>query len=307
LRYKFTAVGNPVYDLIITPYVSTKTRVLSGCSTNACLVAKKLGLKDVSLIGFIGEDFKENFVRDLDKYGIKVPKIMVCRKTGGFKLIYKPNWDRTLEVLGISDKLSIENMPKENLDVLFDSDYILIGPILQEVDLNFILEIREHCKGEIFLDPQGLIRIVENGIIKRVCDREVIRKIIKLVDVVKPNEYEAKVITGAKNPEESAKIMVEWGAKIGIVTLGEAGSIIFDGNEIMKIPAYKTLARDPTGAGDSYAGAFIYKYLETRNVFESGVFASAAASIMVEHTGPDFPMNLSEVEKRKEIILESYA
>jgi len=51
--YDLVAIGNPVYDEIITPYVRTEGRVLSGCSTNACLAAKKLGLENVALIGCV--------------------------------------------------------------------------------------------------------------------------------------------------------------------------------------------------------------------------------------------------------------
>ena len=59
-----TAIGNPVYDYIRTPKVDTKERILSGCSTNAALALAKMG-EEVRLIGAIGDDFKEQFIRDL--------------------------------------------------------------------------------------------------------------------------------------------------------------------------------------------------------------------------------------------------
>ena len=45
--FDLVGIGNPVYDMIITPSVKTDGRVLSGCSTNACLAAKRLGLRKV--------------------------------------------------------------------------------------------------------------------------------------------------------------------------------------------------------------------------------------------------------------------
>jgi len=119
-----------------------------------------------------------------------------------------------------------------------------------------------------------------------------------MVDFVKPNEQESVVITGTSDPFASAKTLVEWGSPVAIATLAEKGSVVYDGERIAKIPAYETFALDPTGAGDVYAGAFIYEYIRTRNVVSSCLFASAAASIMVEHSGPDFPMGEKEIRRR---------
>ena len=52
------AFGNPVYDYIKTPSVTTGTRVLSGCSTNGCLALARLG-HATTLVGRIGADFHE--------------------------------------------------------------------------------------------------------------------------------------------------------------------------------------------------------------------------------------------------------
>jgi sugar/nucleoside kinase (ribokinase family) len=71
----------------------------------------------------------------------------------------------------------------------------------------------------------------------------------------------------------------------------------------MRIPPYTTTDIDPTGAGDTYIGAFITKYLEGKSIFECGVFASAAASIKVEHSGPDFPLTYAEASRRMHQLL----
>jgi len=68
------------------------------------------------------------------------------------------------------------------------------------------------------------------------------------------------------------------------------------------VPAYKTTAVDPTGAGDVYAGAFLAEYSRTGDLGSSCVYASAAASIMVESVGPDFPVSDEEVRRRANLI-----
>ena len=71
------------------------------------------------------------------------------------------------------------------------------------------------------------------------------------------------------------------------------------------IPAYKTNAIDPTGAGDVYGGSFIVEYMRTHDYVESALFASAASSLMVEQVGPDFKLDPSEVRRRRESIRTS--
>ena len=302
MTYDLVAIGNPVYDIIITPYISTKGRVLSGCSTNACLAAAKLGMKNVALIGCIGKDHHTKFVNDLKKYGISSPNVKLLEETGGFKLVYDPTGDRTLEVLGTAGKITQDDIPEECLD----TRYILIGPILQEVDLKLIQFLKENSEAKIFLDPQGLVRkIGPNKQILYHNEKETMKKIVSLVDFVKPNEHESPVITGANDHIVSAKILTEWGSPVAIITLAERGSIVLSKGKLTRIPPYKTVALDPTGAGDTYAGSFIFEHDKTGNVISSCFFASAAASIMVENTGPDFPMTEKEVRRRLATIKRS--
>jgi sugar/nucleoside kinase (ribokinase family) len=299
--YDLVAIGNPVYDEIITPYTQSEGRVLSGSSTNACLAAKRLGLKRVGLIGCIGADFEEQFRRTLEGYGVDLVNVKVSDSTGGFKLIYDSKGNRTLDVLGVAGKIHIEDLTSECLS----SKTILIAPILQEIDLNFLKVLREKTDAKIFLDPQGMIREMgRHDRIRATCTRERAIAITQLVDVIKPNEHEAKTLTGVESHCTAARLLTEWGGKISIVTLAERGSLISKGKNFLRIPPYKTSAIDPTGAGDTYIGAFITKFLENTSLFECGVFASAAASIKVEHTGPDFPINLPETRRRMTELLK---
>ncbi len=63
---RILALGNPVYDVISTPELVRNDRVLSGCSTNACLAAVRLGV-NATLVGTVGADYKERLEQDLKK------------------------------------------------------------------------------------------------------------------------------------------------------------------------------------------------------------------------------------------------
>jgi len=299
LPFELVGIGNPVYDTIITPWAKTEGRVLSGCSTNACLAAKKLGVKKVGLVGCIGQDFAQRFRRDMKNYGIEASMDTTGKQTGGFHLVYDETGNRTLDVLGVAGRITTKDFPDEFLD----SRFFLIGPILGEVDLELIEFVRSSTSGKLFLDPQGLVRMVGDD--KRVihkCNRDEFKKISRLVDFVKPNEHESEVITNERDPVLALRRLRELEAQVPIVTLADRGSLLLDGDKLCRIPAYGTRAVDPTGAGDVYAGSFVTEYMRSGSIVEAALFASAAASIMVEQVGPDFQMTLGSVQERREAI-----
>lgn len=301
MRFDLVGIGNPVYDTIVTPSIRTNGRVLSGCSTNACLAAKRLGLTKVGLIGSIGRDFGERFLHEMNNYGVDVRMDSTDGETGGFHLIYDSRGDRTLDVLGVAERITSSHIPDEYLDAKF----VLIGPVLGEVDLALVDFIRSSSSAKLFLDPQGLVRII--GSDRRVihkCDRQQFRKIADLVDFIKPNEHESETITGEKDPVLAARQIGQLGSAVPIVTLAERGSILIDNNSLYRIPAFPTNAIDPTGAGDVYAGSFITDYIRKGNIVEAAMFASAAASLMVEQMGPDFKIPLEAMDQRMKGIRE---
>jgi sugar/nucleoside kinase (ribokinase family) len=297
--FDFVGIGNPVYDSIVTPLSKTNGRVLSGCSTNACLAAKRLGLDRVGLVGSVGPDYAGRFREDMRRYGIEARVDATSNETGGFHLVYDARGDRTLDVLGVAGSITKNSCP----NVFLQSRFTLIGPILGEVDLQLIEFLRSSTSSRLFLDPQGLVRSI--GPDKRViheCNLEEFRKIVNLVDFVKPNEHESETITHEVDPLMALRRLSQMGAHVPIITLAERGSLLLDGNRLHRIPAYPTAAVDPTGAGDVYGGSFITEFQRCGELVEAALFASAAASIMVEQVGPDFRLPRKEVEVRKDVI-----
>lgn len=295
-----TAFGNPVYDYIKTQKVDTKERILSGCSTNAALALSKMGEK-VTLIGAVGDDFKERFASDLQKYGID-HILTPSKETGGFSLIYYDDFgNRTLDLLGRAN--NIEGIKTEWYK---DSKAVLIGPILKEVSLDQIAEIRANFDGLFFCDPQGLLRDADEN--SRIFheSNEAIQKTLANFDVVKPNELEGKVFTGIdcrQDPYEAARIIKSWGPKIVVVTLAELGSVIYDGEQFIDIPPYEIDLVDATGAGDTYMAGFTFEYLKTGDLRKAGCYASCTSSIMIENVGPDFEMSEAMIRQRQEKLL----
>jgi sugar/nucleoside kinase (ribokinase family) len=291
------AFGNPVYDLISTPMFKKQDRVLSGCSTNACLAAVKME-EHARLVGTIGSDFSNRLENDLQQWGIDF-HLFPSQQTGGFNIVYDNLGNRKLSILGIADQIP------ESVDGFRDVDFILIGPIFGEVTIDLALQIAKKANAPILLDPQGLLRKVRNGVVTHTMTEQ-FKSIARISTIIKANELETRVITGVNpriHPDLAARSLYRFGCKIAIVTLAEAGSVIYDGEYIYHIPPYTTNAVDPTGAGDTYAAGFMVKYLETDDLTTVGCFASAVASVMVENTGPEFPLTREEANRRADVLL----
>lgn len=296
---RIVAFGNPVYDEIITPAVRTTGRVLSGCSTNACLALARLG-RETALVGRVGVDYYDRLVTDLGRYGVR-PLAAPAEETGGFRLVYDSRGDRTLDLLGVAG--AIEEVPAESST----ADLIIIGPILQETPISLVEAIRAATQAPLVLDPQGLLRRLGPGRRVEHFAPADFAAVARHCLVVKANELEAQVLTGVDpraEPAEAAAKLRAFGCGIAIVTLAEAGSFIDSGDQQLRIPAFPTDARDPTGAGDTYMAGFIHSYLERPDdLYRAGCTGAATASIWIEHTGPDAPISAAEVNRRTAVLL----
>jgi sugar/nucleoside kinase (ribokinase family) len=105
------------------------------------------------------------------------------------------------------------------------------------------------------------------------------------VDLLFCNEEEAMLYTGKDNLPEAREALKK-DAKRFVITLGENGAMIFDGDTFIDIEPYKVKAIDTNGAGDLFAGAFLYGITNGKSYAESGKLASLASSQVVTQFGP---------------------
>jgi ribokinase len=111
-----------------------------------------------------------------------------------------------------------------------------------------------------------------------------------LVDVIRPNASEARVLTGITvTDRDSARRAAEWllkhGAGAAIVQAGDEGDLLVDRDHEYWLPRFRVKSIDATGAGDAFAAALAVALAEGRSLAEAGPFASAAAALATTVVG----------------------
>lgn len=116
--------------------------------------------------------------------------------------------------------------------------------------------------------------------------RSEINQIIdKGIDILFCNELEALAYTETDSLDEAAEALKKI-SKQFLITLGPDGALAYDGVITQQLPEYKTRVTDSLGAGDTFAGAFLYAYTQGMDFFNAADFANLAASHVVSKLGP---------------------
>jgi|TARA_B110000914_G_C15397184_1_gene415378 sugar/nucleoside kinase (ribokinase family) len=140
--------------------------------------------------------------------------------------------------------------------------------------------------------------------------REKLEEVVKQVDLLFINDAEALLYSGENNLEKAGEKLLSEGPKYVIIKRGENGSSLYSSKITKHLPAFKVSKFvDPTGAGDSFAGAAMGYLSRVNEINEDNLivamnYGSAVASITVEGFGTESIMNVKkeEVEKRFSIL-----
>lgn len=290
--YDIVVVGNPAY------YENKSTHLSSG-AVYAAVTASKIGVENVAFVGAIGNDLRGKVTQVLKNHDIEffLPE---STETSRFRVSLDLEGQNVVNLVGTKREIGIRDVPDEFLN----AKMILLSPVLREVHAEFIEWLSDSSDATILLDPR-FRRISDDNRVRLMGNHRVAEDILGLVNVIKPNRLESKIMTGEDDPFLAVEILVESGSDLAIVTLSDEGSIAFDGKDFYRIPAFKIDRTDGVGAGDSYLSGFAAMMLKGRPISECGAFASAVASIVVESPeGTDFVLDQKEVQRRTSLLLE---
>ena len=118
------------------------------------------------------------------------------------------------------------------------------------------------------------------------------------VDLLFCNEEELKIWADSENFEQACSKMTEI-AKQFVITRGPNGAILFDGKEFISIAPNKVAAINTNGAGDMFAGAFLYGLTQGLDLRTAGKLSSLASAQVVTQFGPRLtPADHNAVKER---------
>ena len=134
-------------------------------------------------------------------------------------------------------------------------------------------------------------------------------KMFKNVDAVVINDEEAKMLTKESNLIKCAKKIMGWGTKYVVIKKGEHGSLLFFDDVVFPSTAF-ALEKivDPTGAGDSFAGAMM-GYLASKNktdlsaIKKAVIYGNVMGSFAVEGYGPEVLLRIKKSDVKKRVML----
>ncbi len=247
-----------------------------GSASNTVNALSRLGVKS----GFIGkvsnDSIGEFFSNNSRKNGVTPHLILSETPSGHCTVLVSPDSERTLcTYLGAGSELSAEELKPE---VFEGYDYFHIeGYLVQNHDL-----IRTALKMAKKAGLTTSIDLASFNVVQENLDflREITQK---YVDITFANEEEAFEFTG-KEPLEAVAEIAQM-CDIAVVKIGKKGSYVQRGEEVHTIKPYLTDAVDTTGAGDFYAGGFLYGMAQGYPLQVCGEIGSLVSSKVVEVMG----------------------
>ncbi len=172
-------------------------------------------------------------------------------------------------------EFQVRDIPTE----LLNSQAILLAPSFQEVGPRLLRHIRDSFSARIFWNPQ-LYHVTGNCDIRIGLPEESVHRMCSLADCVFMSLKESCLLTDQNDPLVAAEMLVEWGADIGVVTLGEKGAVLFDGHDFIITPSYG--AMDISAADDIFAAAATTTMLNEKDLVDIASVASAVTSLVIE-------------------------
>ncbi len=302
--HSILAVGSLAFDSIETP--AGKAQSVLGGSANYFSVAASF-YSPVQIVGIVGDDFPRPHLELLEKRKIDTSGV---KTVPGKTFHWVGSYDKNLnEAKTLSTFLNVF----EHFDPMLSEDqrkatYLFLGNIDPELQQKVMNQVK---------DPELIACDSMNFWITG--KPEELKKTLKRVDILSINEGEAYLLSGQKNIIKAVDKIQAMGPSVVIVKRGEYGAILFTGKNIFLAPAFPVeTVVDPTGAGDSFAGAFM-GYLAEAQVRRSlakqdpkkwdDVLRRAvlAGCVMASFTVEDFSMHRLLKLNHKELVARQNA
>jgi sugar/nucleoside kinase (ribokinase family) len=268
-----------------------------GSAANTVVAVNQFGGKSFYSLLVARDDLGKFFLDDLKWNGVDTNlKYEDCPHghTGRCLVMTSPDANRTLNsFLGVSSFLSTLQLDEESIkdsSILYLEGYLVASPKG--------LEAMKEAKRMAEINKIDVALTLSDPSMVKYFAHQMEEVVGASVDLLFCNDEEALVFTGTSSIREARQKLTQVAKKF-VITLGSNGALIFDGDTFINIEPYKVDAIDTNGAGDMFAGAFLYGITHQHSFAEAGKLASLASSKVVRQFGPRL-----DASKAKKILQE---
>ena len=284
-------LGTLALDTIKTPSGKRKD-ILGGSAVHFAISAGFFA--NVNLVANVGGDFPKRYLEFLKGKGINLDSV---KKEEGRTFRWKGEYKVDLNTaITLNTELGVLSAFKpEVTEVQKKIKYVFLANVDPDIQAKFLNSL--NSPKLVGLDSMNYW--IEHK-------RAPLLKLLKRIDIYVANDAEARQLTGEINLIKSAKKLSRLGPPIVIIKKGEHGVMFYFNKMIFCLPAYPVeRIVDPTGAGDSFAGAFMgylskEKKINISTIKKSVVYGIILSSFNVEGFGLDRMARLkySEIKER---------
>jgi sugar/nucleoside kinase (ribokinase family) len=254
-----------------------------GSACNSIYAASCFGASNYYSCKVANDSNGDFFLSDLKKAGVDciTQDHGDAGITGKCLVLISPDAERSMNThLGISESLSGSQI---NAKAIAASEYLYFEGYLVTSDTGRAAAIRareiaeqNNIKTAISLSDPGMVEFFKDGLQQMIGNR---------VDLLFCNEAEAKGWAGSDDLDTTIEALKQI-ADTFAITLGAKGALVFDGAQLIEISAHSVKAIDTNGAGDMFAGAFLYAITHGHGFKIAGELASLASATVVSNYGP---------------------
>jgi len=287
-------IGTLAFDSIHTPF-GMKERVLGGSCTYVSYAASYFTDK-INLVSIVGGDFPEEELDNLRNIGVNLNGLEIKRDGKTFFWEGKYHLNMISRDTLVTDLNVLDDFNPVLPESFKTSEFVMLGnltPSLQEQ----VLDQLTNPDVFIALDTMNFWMDIA---------MEKLLEVIRRVDVLVINDEEARQLSGEFALTRAADKILTMGPKFLIIKKGEHGSLLFYESKIFFAPGLPLAeVKDPTGAGDTFAGGFMGYLSKTgdtsfENMKRAIIYGSAMASFCVQEFSLEGIKNLSReaIDKR---------
>jgi len=267
---------------LMTDHLVGSKRSSGGSACNSIIAASYFGADTFYSCKVANDDNGQFFQHDTQAAGVNTSKHPLPDGTTGKCLVMiTPDAERTMNTfLGISAELDESQINEAAIirsEYVYMEGYLVTSPTGKQAAIKArqIAE-KNNVKTAISLSDPGMVQFFGDGLQEMIGEQ---------VDLLFCNQDEAFGWTGKDNIEQAVEEMKKT-AKAFAITLGKNGAVIFDGQKLEHIEGHPADAIDTNGAGDMFAGAFLYAITHNHSFSEAANLANKAAAQVVSQYGP---------------------